>query len=428
MRHIWNLANWHAAQGQHEEALGYLRDAVAAEPKETTLQQALGMQLELMNRLDDALAAYLGALRVDPRLEQLRLNVAVLLWKQEKREEAIEAHREAVRLQPWSPVAHAGLARGLTESGQLDEAKKACREGLARVGRDINILSWLGRIHFLQNRQDDAMTAWREMLEIEPGEQTAQLNLFFALHRKDDEKAAERHLQEAIRHAPDAQSVYQIATILLNREFHEDASATFGKALELDPQMGEAWWNRGSALGNLGRYREALRHYEKGLEVGTKHVPPPLDAAKTIERARQRAEAEPQLERILALEAEPRDGDEAEQAVWLGYRRREDGRVIELVRTLRPHEYDDQSRHFVHYTGVCCAARASEDASLAAERRRELHGLALAWLRAELAFPTRERLERWLKDRDLRSVRDVDPLPDGFASLWRDVRAALEAK
>jgi serine/threonine-protein kinase len=425
----WHLAEWHTAQGKHEEALAYLRDAVSASPRDTMSLQALGMQLERMNRLDDALATYLGALRIDPRLEYVRNSAADVLWRQGKREEAIEAHREAVRLQPWSSVAHAGLASRLTEAGRLDEAERACRAGLARVGPDVAILSWLGRIHFLENRHDDAMAAWRAILEIEPGHHIAHLNLFLALRRKGDEEAAERHLQEAIRHAPDALSLYQVAKTLFKLKRHEDAAATFGKTLELDPQMGEAWWDRGTALGRLGRRREALRHLEKALEVGTKYTTFPPDPANRVQELRSQAEAEPRLERILALEAEPRDGKEAGEAVLLGSLRREDGQVVALVRALRPREYDDQWRNLVHYNGACCAARASEDAALSAERRGELQHLALTWLRAELAAnPDRARLEHWLKDRDLRTLRDVDPLPEGFASFWRAVRDALEAK
>ena len=36
------------------------------------------------------------------------------------------------------------------------------------------------------------------------------------------------------------------------------AIASFDKALEIKPDSYEAWYNRGNALGNLGRLKEAI--------------------------------------------------------------------------------------------------------------------------------------------------------------------------
>jgi tetratricopeptide (TPR) repeat protein len=45
----------------------------------------------------------------------------------------------------------------------------------------------------------------------------------------------------------------------------EDAIASFDKALELKPDLHEAWNNRGNALNDLGRWEEAIASYDKAL-------------------------------------------------------------------------------------------------------------------------------------------------------------------
>ncbi|MEG4211562.1 tetratricopeptide repeat protein, partial [Microcoleus sp. S13_B4] len=45
------------------------------------------------------------------------------------------------------------------------------------------------------------------------------------------------------------------------------ALASFDKALEFKPDDDKAWYNRGYALGNLGRWEEALASYDKALEI-----------------------------------------------------------------------------------------------------------------------------------------------------------------
>jgi tetratricopeptide (TPR) repeat protein len=48
---------------------------------------------------------------------------------------------------------------------------------------------------------------------------------------------------------------------------HEEALASFDKALELQPEFYIAWGNRGNALFNLERYEEAIASFDKALEI-----------------------------------------------------------------------------------------------------------------------------------------------------------------
>ncbi|MGB7442146.1 MAG: tetratricopeptide repeat protein [Coleofasciculaceae cyanobacterium] len=48
---------------------------------------------------------------------------------------------------------------------------------------------------------------------------------------------------------------------------YEEALASYEKALEIKPDLHEAWYNRGVALYKLGRYEEAIASYEKALEI-----------------------------------------------------------------------------------------------------------------------------------------------------------------
>ncbi|TYQ27619.1 tetratricopeptide repeat protein [Pseudanabaena sp. UWO311] len=48
---------------------------------------------------------------------------------------------------------------------------------------------------------------------------------------------------------------------------HEEAIASYDRALEIKPDYHEAWNNRGVALFNLGRYEEAIASYDRALEI-----------------------------------------------------------------------------------------------------------------------------------------------------------------
>jgi superkiller protein 3 len=53
----------------------------------------------------------------------------------------------------------------------------------------------------------------------------------------------------------------------------EEATADYDKALEFKLDDHEAWYNRGIALGNLGRLEEAIASCDKALEINPDYHP-----------------------------------------------------------------------------------------------------------------------------------------------------------
>ncbi len=59
---------------------------------------------------------------------------------------------------------------------------------------------------------------------------------------------------------------------LLNQKKYEDSIECFEKALELDPNYENAWYNKGYILLNMGNYLEANECFDKFLEMNHENV------------------------------------------------------------------------------------------------------------------------------------------------------------
>jgi tetratricopeptide (TPR) repeat protein len=241
-------------------------------------------------------------------------------------------------------------------------------------------------------------------------------------------------LEEAVRLMPSRpQAHYNLGIAFERLGRFEDAVAAYEAALVADPAYAEAACNLGLALRNLGRYAESLRRLERGHELGTQRTSWPYDSAAWVAEARRLAAREPRLESILAGDETPRDAAEADEAVVLGLRRRDDARAFAVAQAALQ---ADAASEALRYDGACAAVRRSRAEGVPEDERRALRAQARTWLEAALRDrPDRRALAYWLEDPDLEAIRDrkaLEALDEteraAFDALWKRVRTAAAAR
>jgi serine/threonine-protein kinase len=107
--------------GRQEEALGYLRAAVAVRPDCASAHNNLGVLLAGQGKAA-AEREYREALRISPDLAEAHYNLGILLAGQGKTDEAERQYREALRLNPDFAEAHYNLGLLLAEQGKFAAA------------------------------------------------------------------------------------------------------------------------------------------------------------------------------------------------------------------------------------------------------------------------------------------------------------------
>ena len=117
-----NLGAAFAAQGKLEEAIAEYREALRLEPNFTEAHNNLANELVAQGKPEEAIPEFERALQLEPRYPDAHNNLAVQLARQGRVAEAIQHWEEAIRLLPGYAEAEYNLALTLARQGRTDEA------------------------------------------------------------------------------------------------------------------------------------------------------------------------------------------------------------------------------------------------------------------------------------------------------------------
>jgi tetratricopeptide (TPR) repeat protein len=298
---------------------------------------------------------------------------------------------------------------------------------------------------------DEAMSEYRQAIELDPKYAAAHNNLggIFHAKRRLDEAAAE--YRRAIELDPKyALAHYNLGTALYLMGRFDEAEAECRHAITLEPKYAEAHCNLGQILRGLGRFEEAVTCLKRGHELGTKQPGWRYPSAQWLENAEQEAGLARKLSFILMGEASPATADEAVALASMcqqPYKKRyaASARLYAEAFVLEPKLAADLNKQH-RYHAACSAALAAgqgEDAhSLPDKSVAMFRQWALGWLRDDLKTYAKHaernnpdvnkaiqyQLAHWRSDADLASVRDpraLDHLAESersaWKALWRDV-------
>jgi len=111
-------------EGKPEEAVAYLRKAIALYPHYLMAHNDLGAQLLDLGKLDESETELRLALEIDPAAFNPMLNLGILLVKRHELPQAKEILEKAVSIQSQSPVARLYYGIVLLSSSEPDRAEK----------------------------------------------------------------------------------------------------------------------------------------------------------------------------------------------------------------------------------------------------------------------------------------------------------------
>jgi tetratricopeptide (TPR) repeat protein len=296
----------------------------------------------------------------------------------------------------------------------------------------------------------------REAVRLGPDDAQAHLNLGSALWRQGKADEAIAEIREAARLDGKATTYYSLGTALDMRGKYDQAESAYREAVRLDGEhIGEAIFNLGSLLRRLGRYDESRATYLRARTLAEVDDQPNQvqRAGRELGFTDQWRALEPRLSEILRGADRPRDRTELADIGQMCRDRRlyaAGARLFEAALRDAP-ELDGDTlspqRCAAGLLAVLAGCRAgADDPPPGDAERAQFRGLALRWLKAELAAarrhldadPPRNRgavagwMRGWRSHPDLGGVREPDDLKklpgperDGWRALWAEVDTLL---
>jgi Flp pilus assembly protein TadD len=206
MGHVW-LQVLPRAGSKIEDPRLDLQEAVMRRrlekyPADFVAHYDLGALEQSRGKLDEALANYRAALRVEKQSATARNSIAAVLIEQGRLPEAIQELRTVLRDNPDYLNARYNLAHSLAAEGQLEEATHEYAEFVRKEPNDAEAQAALGTLYFKMHRPADALPCFEAAARLAPGNADTEANLGTLRAISGDLHGAEQAFEEALRIDP----------------------------------------------------------------------------------------------------------------------------------------------------------------------------------------------------------------------------------
>lgn len=164
----------------------------------------------------------------------------------------------------------------LISLGEHEAAEQALTKALSLVPGDTQAAALLGWAEMLQGKYDSALLHFQHVLQREPMNALARVNVGYICLRKGIFGEAIEHLSRTIKLDNDRKATlyahFYLGLLYFERDMPEDAETFLCKAIDLGPNLVEAWFELGRVRWFAG-HRDAARQAWRDGAAANKFSP-----------------------------------------------------------------------------------------------------------------------------------------------------------
>ncbi|MHC4396954.1 MAG: tetratricopeptide repeat protein [Planctomycetota bacterium] len=154
------------------------------------------------------------------------------------------------------------------QAGQYDRAVELISGAITQNPQIPQFHNTIGVVYKALGRNEDAISAYRQALQLEPDFADAYYNLANALHQQGQCDEAIENYNRAVRLKPDMpEACYNLANALQKQGRNTEAIENYRCAIRFRPDYVKAYNNLAGALKKQGRLAEALTNCEQVIRL-----------------------------------------------------------------------------------------------------------------------------------------------------------------
>jgi tetratricopeptide (TPR) repeat protein len=246
--------------------LGVLLIAAPALGDEAATYYHQAMAYKKSGKIEDAIKALKQAIAAREDYAAAHFSIGILYRQRKDNDKAIQHLERATRIDGKNAQAFYSLGLAYHQAGRADDGEKALRTAAKLAPKDDQIQSALGTL-LIRKDPKQAIPYLQAAVNAKPTDAGYNHSLGLAYRKANDNKKAEQYLLKSASLKEDATTSFDLGVLYRRMEKKEKAVQHYEDAIRLDPKLAAAYWDVAHIYGQLKREDDAIRSYEKYLEL-----------------------------------------------------------------------------------------------------------------------------------------------------------------
>jgi serine/threonine protein kinase/Tfp pilus assembly protein PilF/TolB-like protein len=256
-----------------DAAIGSYQDAIKIEPSFSLAHMGLARcylsQFRITRDgkfLQKAMASAQQAVQLDDLSSEAHTVLSVVYENSKNKEKSLEELKRASELAPFSDAAYRNLGDAYSRSGDEQEFVRAYRKAVAFNPSNLANQSALGNAYLMLGDNAKAQREFQNVIEIDPKSPIGYEGVGSVYFRQGKWKEAITQYEQALALGPDAPTYSNLGTSYSFLKRYDEAVRMYEKAVQINAnQNEELWGNLGDAYRWTGQTEKARAAYKKAI-------------------------------------------------------------------------------------------------------------------------------------------------------------------
>lgn len=237
------------AESRFEEALKAIGEAIQLNPNGAVFYGGKGTVHFHQEHWQEAAQAYETSIQLDPNNHELLNNLGSTYLQLDRPKDALRVFIKATELQPSLSTLHLQMSRALKAIGQTAEALESCKTAIHFSPTEAEAHFMMGELyHKLEEERLKDPKAWQETFSYSP-------------------LCIQSYLKGLKLDPENVEAFFLLGNEFTESDQLEDALICYEAALEIAPKMALVWNNQGFVYRSLGLLDQAEASYQKALQL-----------------------------------------------------------------------------------------------------------------------------------------------------------------